>query len=221
AGLLGPEGPLANLLPGYEHRESQMQMLLAVAQIQSRGGMLVVEAGTGTGKSLAYLVPSIARSVKHRERVVVSTNTHTLQEQLMVKDLPSLREWLPWEFKAVLLKGRSNYVSLRRWRRYLAEPCQDADELMFKLKVLLWRHTTWRTRRRGACGKRSTALAWSRSWSGSGMACSTSCSGIRTSARPGKPLPRLRRWRWRHRPGWRTFSQWRMRGCRRASASPS
>jgi len=73
---------------------------------------------------------------------VVSTNTHTLQEQLMVKDLPSLREWLPWEFKAVLLKGRSNYVSLRRWRRYLAEPCQDADELMFKLKVLLWLHTT-------------------------------------------------------------------------------
>ena len=142
AALLDPEGPLANVLPGYEHRESQMQMLLAVAQIQARGGTLVVEAGTGTGKSLAYLVPSIARSVKHRERVVVSTNTHTLQEQLMVKDLPSLREWLPWEFKAVLLKGRSNYVSLRRWRRNLAEPCQDADELMFKLKVLLWLHTT-------------------------------------------------------------------------------
>ncbi|TMD75095.1 MAG: hypothetical protein E6I82_05615, partial [Chloroflexi bacterium] len=105
AGLLGPEGPLANLLPGYEHRESQMQMLLAVAQIQARGGTLVVEAGTGTGKSLAYLVPSIARSVRHRERVVVSTNTHTLQEQLMNKDLPALREWLPWDFKAVLLKG--------------------------------------------------------------------------------------------------------------------
>ena len=142
AGLLGPEGPLANLLPGYEHRESQMQMLLAVAQIQSRGGTLVVEAGTGTGKSLAYLVPSIARSVRHSERVVVSTNTHTLQEQLMTKDLPGLREWLPWDFKAVLLKGRSNYVSLRRWRRFLAEPCRDAEELMFKLKVLIWLHTT-------------------------------------------------------------------------------
>jgi len=142
AGLLGPEGPLANLLPGYEHRESQMQMLLAVAQIQARGGTLVVEAGTGTGKSLAYLVPSIARSVRHRERVVVSTNTHTLQEQLMNKDLPALREWLPWDFKGVLLKGRSNYVSLRRWRRYLAEPCRDAEDLMFKLKVLIWLHTT-------------------------------------------------------------------------------
>jgi len=142
AALLGPEGPLAGLLPGYEHREPQMQMLLAVAQIQSRGGSLVVEAGTGTGKSLAYLVPSIARATRHDERVVVSTNTHTLQEQLMSKDLPSLREWLPWDFKACLLKGRSNYVSLRRWRRYLAEPCSDADELKFKLKVLIWLHTT-------------------------------------------------------------------------------
>ena len=142
AALLGPEGPLAGLLPGYEHREPQLQMLLAVAQIQSRGGSLVVEAGTGTGKSLAYLVPSIARAVRHGERVVVSTDTHTLQEQLMGKDLPGLREWLPWEFKACLLKGRSNYVSLRRWRRYLAEPCHDADELRFKLKVLVWLHST-------------------------------------------------------------------------------
>jgi DNA polymerase-3 subunit epsilon/ATP-dependent DNA helicase DinG len=142
ASLLGPDGPLAGLLPGYEHREPQLQMLLAVAQIQARGGTLVVEAGTGTGKSLAYLVPSIARAVRHGERVVVSTNTHTLQEQLMVKDLPGLREWLPWDFKACLLKGRSNYLSLRRWRRFLAEPCKDADELKFKLKVLLWLNTT-------------------------------------------------------------------------------
>ncbi|HYM66696.1 MAG TPA: exonuclease domain-containing protein, partial [Patescibacteria group bacterium] len=140
--LIGPEGPLAGVIPGYEHREPQQQMLLAVAQIQSRGGTLVVEAGTGTGKSLAYLVPSIARAVGHRERVVVSTHTHTLQEQLMGNDLPGLREWLPWDFNACLLKGRSNYVSLRRWRRFLAEPCLDSDELRFKLKVLLWLHST-------------------------------------------------------------------------------
>ncbi|MHB8587613.1 MAG: helicase C-terminal domain-containing protein [Candidatus Dormibacteraceae bacterium] len=142
AAMLGPDGPLAGALPGYEHREPQLQMLLAVAQIQARGGTLVVEAGTGTGKSLAYLVPSIARAVRHGERVVISTNTHTLQEQLMVKDLPGLREWLPWDFKACLLKGRSNYVSLRRWRRFLADPCKDPDELKFKLKVMLWLHTT-------------------------------------------------------------------------------
>jgi DNA polymerase-3 subunit epsilon/ATP-dependent DNA helicase DinG len=142
AALLGPDGPLAGLLPGYEHREPQLQMLLAVAQIQARGGTLVVEAGTGTGKSLAYLVPSIARAVRHHERVIVSTNTHTLQEQLMSKDLPGLSEWLPWAFKACLLKGRSNYISVRRWRRYLAEPCRDAEELRFKLKILIWLNTT-------------------------------------------------------------------------------
>ena len=140
--MLGPEGPLAAALPGYEHREPQLQMLLAVTQIQARGGTLVVEAGTGTGKSLAYLLPSLARAVRHGERVVVSTNTHTLQEQLMAKDLPGLRDWLPWGFKACLLKGRANYISLRRWRRYLAEPCRDSEELMFKLKVLIWLHRT-------------------------------------------------------------------------------
>jgi DNA polymerase-3 subunit epsilon/ATP-dependent DNA helicase DinG len=142
AGLLAPDGPLASALPDYEQREAQLQMLLAVAQIMRRGGRLVVEAGTGTGKSLAYLVPALARAVRRRERVVVSTHTHTLQEQLMLKDIPALRQWLPWDFEACLLKGRPNYVSLRRWRRYLLEPCSDSDELKFKLKVLLWLHQT-------------------------------------------------------------------------------
>ena len=141
AAMLAPEGALAATLPGYEHREPQLQMVLAVAQIQARGGPLLVEAGTGTGKSIAYLVPSLARAVRHKERVVVSTHTHTLQEQLMNKDLPGLSQ-LPWDFKACLLKGRSNYISLRRWRRYLAEPCANAEELRFKVKVLVWLHTT-------------------------------------------------------------------------------
>jgi predicted DnaQ family exonuclease/DinG family helicase len=140
--LLDPGGPLAVAFPEYEHRESQLQMLLAVAQTMQRGGRLVVEAGTGTGKSLAYLLPAVARSVRRGERVVVSTYTHTLQEQLMAKDIPALQQWLPWEFEACLLKGRPNYVSLRRWRRYLAQPCQDAEELKFKLKVMVWLHDT-------------------------------------------------------------------------------
>ena len=142
AGLLLPEGPLAAAFPEYEHRESQLQMLVAVAQIMERGGRLVVEAGTGTGKSIAYLIPAIARSLARGEKVIVSTATHTLQEQLLGKDLPFLRQWLPWEFDAVLLKGRSNYLSLRRWRRYLAEPCHDSEELRFKLKVLAWLNRT-------------------------------------------------------------------------------
>jgi len=142
AALLDPDGVLASALPDYELREAQLQMVLAVAQIMRRGGRLAVEAGTGTGKSLAYLVPALARAVRCDERVVVSTHTHTLQEQLMLKDIPSLRRWLPWDFDAALLKGRSNYISLRRWRRYLAEPCRDADELKIKLKVLVWLHDT-------------------------------------------------------------------------------
>src|SRR6202165_5252474 len=117
-------------------------MLLAVAQILERGGRLVVEAGTGTGKSIAYLIPALGRALAKGEKVIVSTATHTLQEQLLTKDLPFLKEWLPWEFEAVLLKGRSNYLSLRRWRRYLAEPCHDSEELRFKLKVLRWLNET-------------------------------------------------------------------------------
>ena len=138
AGLLLPEGPLAAAFPEYEHREVQQQMLLAVTQILERGGRLVVEAGTGTGKSLAYLIPTLGRARSKGEKVVVSTATHTLQEQLLNKDLPFLKEWLPWDFEAVLLKGRSNYLSQRQWRRYLVEPCHDSEELRFKLKVLRW-----------------------------------------------------------------------------------
>src|SRR5207237_3650928 len=75
AALLGPDGPLANVLAGYEHREAQMQMLLAVAQIQARGGTLVVEAGTGTGQSRAYRVASSPRAAPHRERGLVPPHT--------------------------------------------------------------------------------------------------------------------------------------------------
>ncbi len=111
AALLGPEGPLAGVLPGYEHREPQLQMLLAVAQIQGRGGALVVEAGTGTGKSLAYLVPSIARAVvRHGERVVVSTNTHTLAGAAddQGHPWPAGLAALGTSPRAHVLKGRSN-----------------------------------------------------------------------------------------------------------------
>ncbi len=138
AALLGPDGPLARALPDFEFREGQVQMLLAVAQAMWRGRRLVVEAGTGTGKSLAYLIPAAARSVARGERVVIATHTHTLQEQLLLKDLPALRAWLPWDIVVALLKGRANYVSLRRWRRYLAQPCDDAEELCFKLRLMVW-----------------------------------------------------------------------------------
>jgi Rad3-related DNA helicase/DNA polymerase III epsilon subunit-like protein len=142
--LLGPDGPMAGLLADYELRESQLQMSLAVAQLYARGGRLLVEAGPGTGKSLAYLVPAVHHAVASGERVVIATNTITLQEQLFSKDIPFMRSWLPFDFKASLLKGRANYVSLRRWNRYLNAPSRRADgswfdeELTFKLRMLVW-----------------------------------------------------------------------------------
>ena len=142
--LLGPQGPMAERLEDYELREPQLQMTLAVAQLFARGGRLLVEAGPGTGKSLAYLVPAVHHAVATRQRVVVATNTITLQEQLYTKDIPFLRSWLPFDFRAALLKGRSNYVSLRRWNRYLAAPSRradgswSADEVRFKLRMLVW-----------------------------------------------------------------------------------
>jgi ATP-dependent DNA helicase DinG len=142
--LLGPDGPMADRLQDYELRESQLQMTLAIAQLYGRGGRLLVEAGPGTGKSLAYLVPAVHRAVATGERVVVATNTITLQEQLFSKDIPFMRSWLPFDFNASLLKGRANYVSLRRWNRYLNAPSRRADgswfddEVKFKLRMLVW-----------------------------------------------------------------------------------
>lgn len=142
--LLGPDGPMAASLGDYELRESQLQMTLAIAQLYDRGGRLLVEAGPGTGKSLAYLVPAVHHAAATGERVVIATNTITLQEQLFLKDIPFMRSWLPFDFKAALLKGRSNYLSLRRWNRYLNAPSRQADgswfeeEVKFKLRVLVW-----------------------------------------------------------------------------------
>lgn len=111
---LGPGGAVARRLPGYEVREQQLEMAQAVAQAIEAPHHLIVEAGTGVGKSFAYLVPAILAAVEQKKKVVVSTHTIALQEQLLQKDIPFLRSVMPQEFSAVLVKGRSNYISLRR-----------------------------------------------------------------------------------------------------------
>jgi ATP-dependent DNA helicase DinG len=114
--LLAPGGPVSAAHAGYEDRPSQRDMAREVAETYNDGGLLLVEAGTGTGKSIAYLVPAILWAVHNRERTVVSTNTINLQEQLVSKDLPFLRRALGLAFRFALVKGRNNYVSIRRAR---------------------------------------------------------------------------------------------------------
>ncbi len=114
AGLLGPQGQIAEKLPDYEERPEQLRMAFAVANAFNNNQLAVVEAGTGTGKSLAYLVPALLWAKANQERVVVSTRTINLQEQLIRKDLPFLERATNLEFYAVLVKGRSNYYCLRR-----------------------------------------------------------------------------------------------------------
>src|SRR5262249_8260849 len=112
--ILGPDGAIARRLPSYEHRLEQLAMAEAVARAIEKPSHLVVEAGTGVGKSFAYLVPAIQATSDPKTKVVVSTHTIALQEQLLRKDIPFLRSVMPQEFSAVLVKGRSNYISLRR-----------------------------------------------------------------------------------------------------------
>jgi ATP-dependent DNA helicase DinG len=117
--VLGPKGYIARRLPNYESRDEQLEMATAVAEAIALKTHLVVEAGTGVGKSFAYLVPAILAAGQtaegeKRKKIVVSTHTISLQEQLIGRDIPFLNAVLPIEFSAVLVKGRSNYVSLRR-----------------------------------------------------------------------------------------------------------
>ena len=113
--ILGPDGAIARRLPSYEPRPEQTRRWPRPSPraIENKTH-LMVEAGTGVGKSFAYLVPAILAAAESGKKVVVSTHTISLQEQLLDKDLPFLRAVMPQEFSAVLVKGRSNYISLRR-----------------------------------------------------------------------------------------------------------
>jgi ATP-dependent DNA helicase DinG len=110
AAAFAPDGPLARTLPDFEPRAGQVEMAAAVARVFERGGVLLAEAGTGTGKTLAYLVPAILK----RERVLISTGTKNLQEQIYFRDIPALQHALDVPFKAAYMKGRANYLCLHK-----------------------------------------------------------------------------------------------------------
>jgi Rad3-related DNA helicase/REP element-mobilizing transposase RayT len=143
--ILGPEGSIARRLgTKYEHRPQQLEMASAVESAFGQGHHLLVEAGTGVGKSFAYLLPAIDYAVKQKKRVVISTHTISLQEQLIEKDIPLLQSVYPDEFTAVLVKGRSNYLCQRR-----LEQARGRQNYLFEYerqKASLWMVEEWAQR---------------------------------------------------------------------------
>jgi DNA polymerase-3 subunit epsilon/ATP-dependent DNA helicase DinG len=138
AALLEHAGPFSKHFPNYEFRAEQVEMLRAVARAFSEGRHLMVEAGTGTGKSVAYLIPAAQWALQNGERVVVSTNTLNLQDQLVHKDIPDLQAALGLDFRAAVLKGRSNYLCPRRLENMRKHRPKNADEMRLLAKVLVW-----------------------------------------------------------------------------------
>ena len=114
AEALSAGGPLARAIPAFETRPAQLELADAVSRVLDRGGILLAEAGTGTGKTLAYLVPAILSG----HRVLVSTGTKNLQEQIFFKDLPLLHDTLGVKFTATCMKGRGNYLCLHRFESW-------------------------------------------------------------------------------------------------------
>ncbi|MEW6447404.1 MAG: helicase C-terminal domain-containing protein [Bacillota bacterium] len=136
--FFGPAGRLAAVLPCYEYRQQQEEMAAAVTRAFATRSCLLVEAGTGTGKSLAYLIPLVLAALTDGERALVSTHTVNLQEQLLLKDIPVIKAALGTEFKAVLVKGRQHYLCLRRWERALEQGNFDAAAVSVYVRVLVW-----------------------------------------------------------------------------------
>ena len=131
--LLGADGPFADALPGFAPRETQIRMAEAVEEALAQKKSLVVEAGTGIGKTLAYLVPAILSG----ERVIISTGTKNLQDQLFFRDLPLVREALGVSIKTALLKGRANYLCLHRMMMARADGRLPSKEAVAELEAVI------------------------------------------------------------------------------------
>lgn len=144
AAVLGPGGVVADAFGAYEHRPQQLEMAGAVTEAFNSGSHLLMEAGTGTGKSLAYLVPAIAWAMQNGEKVAISTHTINLQEQLWEKDIPFLQDALDGTelggFSAALVKGRSNYICLRKWEEEAtgADFLTSSEERSFQIRLASW-----------------------------------------------------------------------------------
>jgi len=138
AALLEYGGPFAHFFQNYEHRPQQIEMLRSVCQAFSKGEHLLVEAGTGTGKSYAYLVPAAIWALNNECRVVISTNTINLQDQLVKKDIPDLCRALQVDLRATVLKGRANYICPRRLELFRQRGPENADQMRVLAKIMVW-----------------------------------------------------------------------------------
>ena len=147
------DGPLARAVDQFEPRAGQRAMAEAVADTIEHGGVLLAEAGTGTGKTLAYLVPAILS----RQRVLISTGTKNLQEQIYFKDLPALRGALGVPFRATYMKGRANYLCLHRLDQLRAHPAAPMD---FVSTIDEWRRSTETGDRAELAGLEEDSSLW-------------------------------------------------------------
>lgn len=141
--LLSDAGPLPHVLQRYESRPLQITMAQAVARVLNNEGELLVEAGTGTGKSLAYLLPAAMYAIERGERVVITTDTLALQDQLYQKDLPDVRTALQEsgiteDLRVSVMKGRANYLCLSRWFEHMDDPIESPADASLRAKILLW-----------------------------------------------------------------------------------
>jgi ATP-dependent DNA helicase DinG len=141
-GFFAPGGVIAAKLPGYEQRSEQPRMAFAVAEAFNGDRVTMIEAGTGTGKSLAYLLPAALWAKRNKERVVVSTNTINLQEQLTGKDIPFLQKHAGLSFKAALIKGRGNYLCQRKLNGHKEEPALFPEEQSELQAIVAWSAST-------------------------------------------------------------------------------
>lgn len=152
AKLLAPGGQIAGGIKNYQNRAEQIRMLKAVSRAFEENRHLIVEAGTGVGKSLAYLIPALVWSVSQGERVVVSTHTIALQEQLIQSDIGFLKKSLDFKFRAEVLKGRANYLCLSRWQNAK----ENIGTLNWAQRLILARISSWLGQDEGWKGDRDS-----------------------------------------------------------------
>ncbi|WP_237071906.1 ATP-dependent DNA helicase DinG [Priestia flexa] len=129
---------LASVFSSFEKRTGQEKMMNAVHESLMDNEHALIEAGTGIGKTIAYLIPSAFYAQQHKKPVVVSTHTVTLQQQLMERDIPMLKKLMPFELSAAILKGREHYLSIRKFNQFLKERNHNYDVILTKAKLLIW-----------------------------------------------------------------------------------